>query len=235
LTKLAHELVKGIDAVTTKGHTYYYAWRAGRDCGGNPAHQNAIASYSEACAQARALDTGRFRFVVTAYKTSADYRKLAESTKRNWAVGWTRSPTTSATSLCAQFDRPEKIRPVKRRWRNQWADKPQSADYAMQVLSRVLSYAVDPLGRIASNPCEGVKQLYRGDRSEIIWTDVDIAYITQTCAIEVAWAVDLAEHTGLRRIPKRSTAILTKQPAPSPDREQLRHRLQPGEDRRRYG
>jgi antitoxin HigA-1 len=33
--------------------------------------------------------------------------------------------------------------------------------------SRVLSHAVDPLGRIASNPCEGIKQLYRGDR----WLD----------------------------------------------------------------
>jgi hypothetical protein len=61
----------------------------------------------------------------------------------------------------AQFDRPEKIRPVIRRWRNQWADKPRTADYAMQVLSRVLSHAVDQLGGIASNPCEGIKQLYR--------------------------------------------------------------------------
>src|SRR4029077_2511306 len=36
-------------------------------------------------------------------------------------------------------------------------------------------------------------------------------------------------------IPKRSTAILTAKPVPTLDREQLRHRLQPGEDRRRYG
>jgi hypothetical protein len=75
----------------------------------------------------------------------------------------------------AQFDRPENIRPVIRRWRNQWADKPRTADYAMQVLSRVLSHAVDQLGLIA------IKQLYRGDRSEIIWTDADVAHIKQTC------------------------------------------------------
>jgi integrase len=98
----------------------------------------------------------------------------------------------------AQFDRPEKIRPVIRRWRNQWADKPRTADYAMQVLSRALSYAVDPLGKIASNPCEGIKQMYHGDRSEIIWTDSDIAHLKNTCAIEVAQAVDLAAHSGLR-------------------------------------
>ena len=61
-----------------------------------------------------------------------------------------------------------------------------------------MNYAVDPLGKIASNPCEGIKQLYSGDRSEIIWTDADIAKLKKTCSSEVAHAVDLAAHTGLR-------------------------------------
>ena len=68
----------------------------------------------------------------------------------------------------------------------------------MQVLSRVLSYAVDPLGKIAGNPCEGVKQLYRANRSEIIWTDADISQLKQTCSMEIAQAVDVASYTGLR-------------------------------------
>jgi integrase len=59
-------------------------------------------------------------------------------------------------------------------------------------------YAADPLGKIASNPCEGIKQLYSGDRSEIIWTNSDIAAIKKTCSPEIAHAVDLASHTGLR-------------------------------------
>jgi integrase len=68
----------------------------------------------------------------------------------------------------------------------------------MQVLSRVLSYAVDPLGRIAGNPCEGIKRLYSADRSEIIWTDANIAQLKATCSQEIAWATDLASHSGLR-------------------------------------
>ena len=68
----------------------------------------------------------------------------------------------------------------------------------MQVLSRVLSHAVDPLGKIAGNPCEGIKQLYSGDRSEIIWLDADLTAIKATCSAEIASAVDLAAHTGLR-------------------------------------
>src|SRR5262249_5025154 len=56
----------------------------------------------------------------------------------------------------------------------------------------------DPLGKLAGNPCEGIKQLYSGDRSEIIWTAVDIAHLKSSCAPEIAHAVDLASHTGLR-------------------------------------
>ena len=85
-----------------------------------------------------------------------------------------------------------------RRWRNQWADKPRTADYALQVLSRVLAHAVDPLGRIAGNPCEGIRRVYDSDRSEIIWTDSDIRELTAIGSPELAHAVDLASHTGLR-------------------------------------
>ena len=112
---------------------------------------------------------------MTLYKASGEYEKLAASTKRNWAPWLDRIGGYFGDLQVAQFDRPEKIRPVIRQWRNRWADKPRTADYGLQVLSRVLSHAVDPLGKLAGNPCEGIKQLYSGDRSEIIWTDADIA------------------------------------------------------------
>ncbi len=69
----------------------------------------------------------------------------------------------------------------------------------MQVFSRVLSYAVDPLGKLAGNPCIGIKTLYSSDRAEIVWTDADIAGIKQVGSPEVGHAVDLAAATGLRR------------------------------------
>ena len=68
----------------------------------------------------------------------------------------------------------------------------------MQVLSRVCAFGVDPLGKLASNPCEGIKQLYSANRSEIVWTDANIAQLKKTCSPEIAHAVDLASHTGLR-------------------------------------
>jgi integrase len=190
--------LKGIHTVTTKGRTYFYAWRGGPRLKGKPGSPEFVASYNEAIEQHHAPDTSRFRGVVTAYKASKEYTKLADSTRLNWARWLDRISEYFGELRIVQFDRPEKIRPVIRRWRNQWADQPRTADYGMQVLSAILSHAVDPLGKIASNPCSGIKQLYNVDRSEIIWTDTDISEFKAVCSAELSLAVDLAAHTGLR-------------------------------------
>jgi integrase len=194
--------LKGIAKVKAKGREYYYAWRGGPRLRGQPGSPEFIASYNQAIEDHRTPDASRFRSLVTMYKASGDYRKLADTTKRNWSRWLDRVAEYFGDLRIAQFDRPEKIRPVIRKWRNQWADKPRSADYGMQVLSRVLSHAVE-LGKIAGNPCEGIKQLYSGDRSEIIWTDADIAKLKtgapgKPCSPDVIHAVELACHAGLR-------------------------------------
>jgi integrase len=190
--------LKGIAKVKAKGRTYWYAWRAGPRLRGEPGSPEFHQSYNEAIENRRTPDTGRFRGVVTAYKASKDYAKLADSTRKNWGPWLDRIGEYFGELSIRQFDRPEKIRPVIRRWRSQWEDKPRTADYALQVLSAVLSHAVDPLGKIAGNPCEGIKRLYSGDRSEIIWTDADISEFKAVASMEAGWAVDLAAHTGLR-------------------------------------
>ena len=190
--------LKGIAKVTAKRRTYWYAWRGGPRLRGQPGSPEFMASYNEAIENRRLPEPGRFRALVTLYRASPDFEKLADSTKRNWSPWLDRIGEYFGGLSIAQFDRPERIRPVIRRWRHGFADKPRAADYGMQVLSRVLSYAVDPLGKIAGNPCEGIKQLYSTNRSEIIWTDADIARIKATCSAEIARAVDLAAYTGLR-------------------------------------
>ena len=189
--------LKGVAKVKAKGHTYWYAWRGGPRLLGLPGSPEFIASFNEAIERRRTPDKSRFRFVVADYKSSGEYRKLAESTRAQWGKWLDRISDDFGELRIAQFDRPEKIRPVIRRWRGRWADTPRTADYALQVLSRVVSHAVE-LGCIAGNPCEGIKHLYRNDRSEIIWTDTDIMLIKKTCSDEIAHAVELAGHTGLR-------------------------------------
>jgi integrase len=145
----------------------------------------------------RVHQRGFFSAHLFAYKAD-QFKGLADSTKRNWSPWLDRISQYFGELRIVQFDRPEKIRPIIRRWRNRWADTPRAADYGVQVLSRVLSYAVDPLGKITSNPCEGIKQLYSANRSEIIWTDSDIADLKKFSVVEIADAVDLAACTGLR-------------------------------------
>jgi integrase len=190
--------LRGIAKTKAKGRVYYYAWRGGPRLRGEPGSPEFHRSYNEAIEDRRTPEPGRFRSLVVLYRGSPDYAKLAESTRKKWARWLDRISDYFGDLRIAQFERPEKIRPAIRRWRNQWADKPRTADYAVQVLSRTLSYAVDPLGSIAGNPCEGIKQLYGGDRSEIIWVDSDIAVLKKTCSPDIAHAVDLACHTGLR-------------------------------------
>jgi len=190
--------LRGIHKLNIKGKRYYYAWRGGPRLRSEPGSPEFMASYNQAVEERRTPEPGRFKSLVVLYRASQDYKTLAESTRKNWSPWLDRIAEYFGDLRIAQFDRPEKIRPVIRRWRNQWADKPRTADYGMQVLSRVLSHAVDPLGKIAGNPCEGIKQLYSGDRSEIIWTDSDIAILKKTCSPEIAFAVDLASHAGLR-------------------------------------
>jgi integrase len=190
--------LRGVHRLTVKGRTYCYAWRGGPRLRGEPGTPEFVASYNEAIESRRTPEPGRFRSVVTLYKASPEYTKLADATRENWSPWLDRIAKYFGDLRTAQFDRPEKIRPAIRRWRSQWADKPRTADMALQVLSRVLSHAVEQ-GSIAGNPCEGIKRTYTGDRSEIIWTDADIVQLKQTCAPEIAYAVDLAAHTGLRQ------------------------------------
>jgi integrase len=189
--------LKGIAKTSAKGRTYYYAWRGGPRLRGKPGSLEFMASYNEAVESRRTPEPGRFKSLVAIYKASADYAKIADTTRKNWSPWLDRIAEYFGDLRIAQFERPEKIRPAIRRWRSQWADKPRTADMALQVLSRVLSYAVDQ-GTLAGNACEGIKRIYTGDRSEIIWTDADITQLKKTCSPEFAQAVDLAAHTGLR-------------------------------------
>lgn len=190
--------LKGIHIVKARGHTYAYAWRGGPRVYADIGTPEFQAAYEEAVASTRIPDKKSLHSVITRYKASKDYLSLAHSTRRNWGPWLDRIDDYFGKLRTAQFDRAEKIRPIIRKWRGKYAETPRTADYGMQVLSRVLAYAVDPLGELGANPCEGIKQVYSGSRAGIIWTDDDIAHLKKTCAVEIGYAVDLASHTGLR-------------------------------------
>lgn len=192
--------LKHLHIIKAKSRIYVYAWRGGPRVAteaavGTPAFMQA---YNETIAAHRIPDTKLFSSVVSRYRASPYFAALADSTKKNWRPWLDRIDDRFGKLYTRQFDRADKIRPAIRKWRGKWAATPRTADYGMQVLSRVLAYAVDPLGELGANPCEGVKQLYKNSRADIIWTDDDLTRVKAQCSEEVRWAVDLAAHTGLR-------------------------------------
>jgi integrase len=192
--------LKHLHIVTAKGKTYVYAWRGGPRVEtdaeiGTPAF---FAAYQEVVSAHRIPDTKRFRSIIVRYRASPEFARLADSTKRNWRPWLDKIDEHFGELKTRAFDKAEKAKPAIRKWRGKYAETPRTADYGLQVLSRLMAYAVDPLGELGSNPCEGVKQLYSNSRADIIWTDDDIAKVKAHCSDEVAWAVDLAAHTGLR-------------------------------------
>lgn len=190
--------LKGVAKTYGKGAVYYYAWRGGPRLRGLPGSPEFIASYNEAHAERCAPDGSRLSGVVALYKGSEAYLSLAPSTRKQWAP-WLDAITEHFGSLrLAQFDRTDKIQPAIRAWRNRWSATPRTADYAIQVLSRVLAYAVDPLNKLAKNPCEGIKPLYKANRSAVIWTEDDLEKLAAVASPEVYRAAELARHTGLR-------------------------------------
>lgn len=190
--------LKGVAKVRAKGRTYYYAWRGGPRLYGEPGSPEFHTSYIEAHETLRAPSSDRFAALVVAYKSSAEFKALAPVTRQGWNPWIDRIAEHFGDLRIAQFERPAKIRPIIIQWRNQWADRTRTADLAVQVLSVICAHAVDPLGKLSGNPCRGIKSLYRVDRSEIIWTETDIAALKRTCSLEIAHAADLAAHTGLR-------------------------------------
>jgi hypothetical protein len=176
--------LKGIHAVEAKGHTYHYAWRGGPRLRGQPGSPEFHVSYNEAVAERSMPEPGKFRSLVMLYKACQGYEDLAPSTKTHWSPWLNRIADDFGMLSIVKFNKPELVRPLIRQWRNKWADTPRTADLGMQVLSVVLSYAVE-LGKIASNPCEGITGLYTNDRSETIWTETDIARIKAAASPEV--------------------------------------------------
>lgn len=183
---------------------YIYGWRGGpriaASVGG--ARPKLTADMIRAIAKAqeeqgRRSDAETIAGLVADYRASPEWKKLAKSTKATWDIWLGRIETRFGKARLAVFD-DRRIRGDILDWRDQWSDRPRSADMAMQVMSRLLSWAEDR-GRLVKNHALGISQLYEADRSDIIWAADDFAKFNVSASVEVQEGVELAACTGLRR------------------------------------
>src|SRR5829696_10140510 len=82
--------LKGIHRVegrlaTGERRSYYYAWRGGPRISGHPGSPEFVRQYQAAHASLHKPASGSLMSVITAYKGSADYQRLAASTIRAYA------------------------------------------------------------------------------------------------------------------------------------------------------
>ena len=166
--------LKGIAKVTAKGRTYWYAGAAALACVANraPRVHCRLQRSDRGPARARHQQVPRRRYRVQGEQGIQEARRLHAKELGDVARSY-RRPFRHAQHAAIRS-----------------ASQDQTADTALAIAvgrtSRgpltmackfylpCLSFAVDS-GKIAGNPCEGMKRLYDGDRSEIIWLDADIA------------------------------------------------------------
>lgn len=187
---------------------YYYAWKGGPkiETKAAPGTAEFMAAYNAAVASARGPKVeDTLAGLVSRYRASPLFKKLADSTRAEWARWLDRiaddredaANDIGGLPLKALDDR--RVRGDIIDWRDQWAATPRAADYAIQVLSRVLAFGVDR-GELAINVAAGISQLYEGGRADQIWTEDELArYAMAAPSPEVGFVPHLAALTGLRR------------------------------------
>lgn len=179
--------------------TYYYAWKGGPRLQGEPGSPEFIASYNEAVAARRRPPAGVLLSVLRAYEESADFRQLADTTRRGYIAHLKRIEREFGDfPLRALADR--RARGEFLAWRDRVAATAgrRQADYAFSVLARVLSWAADR-GLVPLNPCERAGRLYRASRADKVWRDDDVAAFMRAAQPHLQLALALALYTGQRQ------------------------------------
>lgn len=176
---------------------YYYAWKGGPRLEGEPGSPEFHASYNAAIARKVAPPTGVLLSILQGYQASTDFTDLAPRTR----IDYVRQIMLIEREfgdfpLAALTDR--RTRALFLEWRDKRAARSRrQADYAWQVLARVLSWAKGR-GLIAANPCERGGRLYGGTRADKIWTDADEAALMSSAPEHLTWALQCGLWLGQR-------------------------------------
>lgn len=136
------------------------------------------------------------RGLIAAFKASPEWAKLGKSSQTAYTHYLKAFDAEFGDWKVSLFSRPDaKVDLID--WRDEWADRPRAADYALQSVGRLFKWARGR-GLTDAKPTEDVERLHRADRADIIWTDDDLNRLIAEASKEVGWAVRLAAETALR-------------------------------------
>lgn len=97
----------------------------------------------------------------------------------------------------ALFERPETIRDIVA-WRERYADRPRTADYAMSAVSAMFTWARRQ-GYTLANPTADVQPVHTSNRADLTWTAEDLERAKAAASPAFFRLMRLAALTGLRQ------------------------------------
>jgi hypothetical protein len=176
--------------------TYWYAWRDGPRLVGKPGSPEFIASYYAAIQTRRQPNGSTFHSIIADYKTKK-LPKLEPRTQHDYLRHIAHIEVKFGDlPLDALID--PRVTKVFLDWRDGLAISPRQADYAWTVLMAIISWA-RTRGQTFYRPPDRIEPLYHGDRSDMIWTDQNIAAFMAVSSEPLQRALVLALETGQRQ------------------------------------
>jgi integrase len=195
--------LKGINSIRKRladgtWRTYWYAWKGGPPLRGEPGTPEFTASYTEAVSRKVVTPQGTLLSPLRAYQASAEFSGLAPRTQLDYVKHIKGiEKELGDFPLAGLTDR--RTRGIFMAWRDKLATRSRrQADYAWQVLARVLSWSYDR-GLVLANPCARGGRLYRGSRVDRIWTADDEATFLKHAPKHFHLPLLLALWTGQRQ------------------------------------
>lgn len=192
-------LPKGVAIVRRRGRTYVYAWRGGPRIDAEPGTDAFLVELAEA---RRAITGGppenTVAGLIASYLGSQDYQRLAVSTKAAWRPYLDSLSCHELGSMPLTATEDLRCRAEFQHWREGFLASPRGADMAWTAIKRVFNFGIES-GRVRHNPCQGGKRFYQNDRSDVIWTDQELAGLLRFLGPAAARVVTLMAYTGLAR------------------------------------
>jgi integrase len=136
--------------------------------------------------------------ILNLYRSSPEFERLADSTKRDYRLWLDRISAKFGTAPIAVFE-DQRMRREIIEWRNEWADKPRTADKASVTMATVLGWAQEQ-GIISVNIAARIRQLHSVNKADQVWTDSHWKAIraVKDYPAHLDRALRLASLTGLR-------------------------------------
>jgi integrase len=178
--------------------TYYYHRRTRKPIRGALGTSEFLASYIEAGKIDRPVGIQTLGSLIQRYRQSRDFASKALRTQRDYDEQLLHLDDIWGTMPLHVVDDRSFRKGIKAE-RDRLAERSERrADYFVTVLSIVLSYAVDD-GALRENHAKTIGKLYRADRANKIWSDVDVTAFQAVASPELRLALWLALDTGQRQ------------------------------------